>query len=69
MQLSTEDCEKIKLDTHPKYNKHDSELKDNFKTKQRIWLQFEDIVSHEIYEGIYEIGESVTKTSFEFKTI
>lgn len=69
MILELEDCIKIKNDTHEKFVKNDSEILDSFKAKTRIRLTFTDVSSLNLYEGIYESGENVTKKQFEFKQI
>jgi hypothetical protein len=67
--LKIEDCLKIENDTHEKYNKNDGNILDNFKTRKRIQITFTDKSSFIVYEGVFEIGSSVTKNEFNFKEV
>lgn len=69
MILTRKECEDILDDTHVEYNLISNDVIDSFKNRERIKLVFNSVEEVKTYEGIYEKGEAVTKTKFEFKQI
>ncbi len=69
MLLTKKECVDIQNGLHKIYELVDYETKDSFSGRERIKLCFVDNETGKTYEGIFETGEKVTKTSFEFKEI
>lgn len=69
MLLTRKECQDIINDLHKIYDLVDYETIDSFKDKERIKIHFINTETGKNYEGIFEKGEKVTKTSFEFKEI